>query len=101
MHKISRCDIVSSFYSIGKKTTWAVWRSLPNLHEIFVCLSTAPNVISSDDMEAIEKYIALLYQRILTLSHVNDARKLFFLEIFFGYCKIEIVLSHFVHWTSM
>jgi len=51
MHAISRCDIVSSLYGIGKKTAWAVWRSLPNLHEIFARLSNAPNMVSSDNMK--------------------------------------------------
>ena len=57
MHAISGCDTVSSFYGIGKKTAWAVWRSLPNLHEIFARLSNAPSMISSNDMEAIERYV--------------------------------------------
>jgi len=55
---------------------------------------------SSDDMEAIENdYVIHLYQRISTLGHVNDARKLF-LEIF-GNRIIEIVPPYFVHWSSM
>ena len=67
MHAISGCDTVSSFYGIGKKTAWAVWRSLPNFHEIFARLSYAPSMISRNDMEAIEEYVVLLYQRTSTL----------------------------------
>ena len=69
---------MSWFYGISKKTAWAVWRSLPNLHEIFARLSNAPSMISNNDMEAIERYVVLLYQRTSTLSHVNDAKKQLF-----------------------
>ena len=35
MHAISPCDTVSSFYAIGKRTAWAVWRSMPHVNPIF------------------------------------------------------------------
>ena len=92
VHAISGCDTVSSFYGIGKKAAWAVWRSLPNLHEIFARLSNAPSMISSNDMEAIERYVVLLYQRTSTLSRVNDARKQLFA---FGNRKIENISPTF------
>ena len=81
---------VSSFYEIGKKTTWAVWRSL--LHGIFARLSNAPSMISSNDMEAIKRYVVLLYQRTSTLSRENDVRKQLFA---FGNRKIENVTPTF------
>ena len=88
MLAISGCNAVSSFYGIGKKTAWAVWRSLPNLHEIFAHLSNAPSMISTNDMEAIKRYVVFLYQQTSTLSRVNDARKQLFA---FGNRKIENV----------
>ena len=50
---------------------------MPHLNPIFVRLSRAPSQISSDDMDAIERYVVLLYQRTSALSHVNEARKMF------------------------
>ena len=29
LHAVSGCDNVSAFHRIGKKTIWAVWRSMP------------------------------------------------------------------------
>ena len=62
-HPISGYDTVSSFYGIGKRTAWTIWHTMPNFNLIFVCLSRAPTQTSSDEMNAIEKYVVLLYQR--------------------------------------
>jgi len=78
MHAISGCDTVSAFFGIGKKTAWAVWQSMPQLTPTFVSLSRAPAQISQDDMDQIERYVVLLYQRTSALCHVNEARKQLF-----------------------
>jgi len=52
---ISGCDTVSAFYGIGKKTAWAVWRSMPQVTPPFLRLSRAPTQISPDEMEQIKK----------------------------------------------
>ncbi len=80
MHAVSGCDTVSAFHGIGKKTAWAVWRSMPNIMPIFVRLSHAPSQVSHDNMDQIERYVVLLYQRTSALSHVNDARKQMFTQ---------------------
>jgi len=78
LHAISGCDTVSAFYGIGKKTAWAVWRSMPQLTPTCLRLSHAPTQISPDEMEQIERYVVLLYQRTSALSRVNEARKQLF-----------------------
>ena len=78
MHAISGCDTVSAFYGIGKKTAWAVWRSMPQLTPTCLRLSRAPTQISPDEMEQIERYVVLLYQRTSAISHVNETRKQLF-----------------------
>ncbi|XP_014671080.1 PREDICTED: uncharacterized protein LOC106811872 [Priapulus caudatus] len=40
--------------SIGKKTTWDVWRSLPNLTAVFIRLSDTPEEVTEADMEELE-----------------------------------------------
>ena len=78
MHAISGCDAVSALYGIGKKTAWAVWRSMPQLTPTCLRLSRAPTQISLDEMEQIGRYVVLLYQRTSALSHVNEAKKQLF-----------------------
>ena len=36
MDFISGCDTVSTFYRIGKKTAWVVWRSMPHLNQSLI-----------------------------------------------------------------
>ena len=86
LHAISGCDTVSGFYGIGKRTAWTVWRSKPHLKPIFARLSRAPSEVSRADMDEIERFVVLLYQRTSSLSHVNEARKQLFA---FGNRKIE------------
>jgi len=51
---------------------------MPQLTPTFLRLSRAPTQISLDEMEQIERYVVLLYQRTSALSHVNEARKQLF-----------------------
>jgi hypothetical protein len=43
MHAISRCKTVSSLNSVGNKTAWEVWKSLPGTTEVFQRLSATPD----------------------------------------------------------
>ena len=43
---MSGCDTISAFPGVGKKTAWAIWRSLSHLDQIFAWLSHAPKHIS-------------------------------------------------------
>ena len=36
MDFISGCDTVYTFYRIGKKTAWVVWRSMPRLNQSLI-----------------------------------------------------------------
>ena len=80
MHTLSGCDTVSAFHGIGKKTAWAVWCSMPHLATVFSRLARAPSQVSPDDLNEIERYVVLLYQRTSALSHVNEARKQLFAQ---------------------
>ncbi|XP_014677523.1 PREDICTED: uncharacterized protein LOC106817375 [Priapulus caudatus] len=86
MHAVSGCDTVSSFSSIGKKTTWDVWRSLPNLTAVFIRLSDTPEEVTEADMEELERFVVLLYSRTSQITTVNAARKQLFSH---GNRKIE------------
>ena len=86
MHAVSGCDSVSAFHGIGKKTAWAVWRSMPHINHVLSHLEKGSSIISTEDMEEIERYVVLLYQRTSPLCQVNEARKQMFAT---GNRKIE------------
>ena len=73
MHALTGCDIVSAFYGIGKKTTEAVWRSMPHLYAIFARLSRAPSHMSDRNMDEIQRYVYPSIHRTPFCKHVNDA----------------------------
>jgi hypothetical protein len=51
MHAISGCETVSSLDSVGKKTAWEVWKSLPEITEVFQRLSATFNEVTEADLE--------------------------------------------------
>ena len=68
------------FSGIGKKTAWAIWRSMPDLDQVFARLSHAPNQIYPDDLKQMERFVVFLYQRIFPISNVNGAGKKMFTQ---------------------
>ena len=80
MHALSGCDTISAFHGIGKKTAWAVWCSMPTRATVFSRLARAPSQVSSDDLNEIEIYAVILYQRTSALSRVNEAMKQLFVQ---------------------
>lgn len=82
MHAFSGCDTVSSLSSVGKKTAWEVWKSLPEITEVFQRLSTTPDEVTDADLKELERYVVLLYSRTSQLTDVNEARK-----HLFSYCN--------------
>ena len=47
---------------------------MPHLTPLFARLSRAPCEVSSGDMDQIERFVVLSYQRISALNQVNEAR---------------------------
>ena len=78
LHAISGCDTVSAFKGVGKKTAWSVWNSMQHLKPVFCRLSKAPTLVSTEDMDEVERFVVLLYQRTSSLRKVNEARKRLF-----------------------
>ena len=77
-HALTGCDTVSSFAGHGKKTAWAVWAVLPELTTGLLQLSSAPDQIPKEDMDTIERFVILLYDRTSTCQDVDKARKKLF-----------------------
>ena len=77
-HAITGCDVCSSFYGIGKKTAWGVFRTNPHLHKLFAGISTLPSTLSLDQFDYIERFTILMYQRTSELTSVNEMRQQLF-----------------------
>ena len=53
---------------------------MPHLATVLSLLACAPSQVYPDDLNAIERYVVLLYQRTSALSHDNEARKQLFAQ---------------------
>ena len=67
-------------YGIGKRTAWNAWCSMPHLKQIFAQLSRTPSQLTTSDLEQIERFVIVMYQRTSTATHVNEARKKLFTQ---------------------
>lgn len=77
-HAFTGCDTVSGFAGIGKKTAWEVWKGFPKVNTTFRTLAAGPAEINPVDMDILEQFVVLLYDKSCTSPSVNSARmKLF------------------------
>ena len=49
-HSLTGCDTTSQFLGCGKKTTWAVWNSFPELTDTLVALTLNPNMFGIESI---------------------------------------------------
>lgn len=77
LHAFSGCDTVSAFAGRGKKTVWDVWNSFDDVTPIFSYLASTPCSVEGQ-LELIERYVVLLYDRASSEEKVNRARKQLF-----------------------
>ena len=73
-HAFTGCDTVSAFRGKGKKSAWQTWEVFPDATEVFVRLGRMPDSITEDDMEILEAFVCILYDRATSTFGVNDAR---------------------------
>ncbi len=77
-HAFSGCDVVSAFRGKGKKSAWLTWNVCNEVSNVFKQLSKYPPTVGDDDLEMLEKFVVIMYDRSSTAIYVNDAR----LELF-------------------
>ena len=77
-HAFTGCDVVSSFHGKGKKSAWQTWNVCNVVSETFTKLSNCPTEVSDEDLEKLENFVVLLYDRSSAASGVDEAR----LELF-------------------
>ena len=79
MHAFSGCDTVSSFAGRGKRTVWEIWNIFNEVTPAFCILASTPDLSSvGDQLEVLERFVVLLYDRASTEMKVNEARKQLF-----------------------
>ena len=77
-HALTGCDTVSFFAGCGKRTACEVWTAVPELTQVLVDLTTAPEQVDEDAAHTIERLVILLYDRTSTSTDVDKTRcKLF------------------------
>ena len=69
-HAFTGCDTVSSFGGHGKKMAFDVWHAFPDVTLAFLCLGTNPSEISEQQLDILERYLVLLYDRTSYLDKV-------------------------------
>ncbi len=79
-HALTGCDTVSAFAGRGKPTAFEVWRTYPEVTEVFQALSDVPDQISDEQFEAIEQFVVLMYSRTCPFKKVNQARQTIFAQ---------------------
>ena len=82
MKAFSGCDAVSSFAGRSKKTVWDVCYVF---NEVSPALCTLVSYLSSsnDQLDLLERFVVLLYDRISSEEKVNVAHK----QLFFQKCR--------------
>ena len=73
-HAFTGCDIVSAFRGKGKKSAWQTWNVCNEITENFRKLSHYPPVVDDEDLQILEKFVVIMYDRSSSAECVNDAR---------------------------
>ena len=73
-HAFSGCDTVSSFHGKGKRSAWQTWDMFEKVSPVFTKLGSTPMAISDEDMQVIEEFVVLMYDRSSSYKEVNEAR---------------------------
>ena len=77
-HSFSGCDTVSAFKSKGKRSFFQTWEIFPEITDTFLKFSTYPVEINSFDVEMIERFISIMYDRSSDSYSVDSTRKKLF-----------------------
>ncbi|KAK3732423.1 hypothetical protein QZH41_018359, partial [Actinostola sp. cb2023] len=77
-HALTGCDTVSFFGGKSKKSAWDTWNAFPEVTRSFLEIATAPDELSNNCTQTIERFVVLLYDRGSQLSSVDDARQQLF-----------------------
>ena len=66
--------MTSSFRGKGKKSAWLTWKVFDEVTPTFKALSTYPVAINEANLQSLERFVVLVYDRSSPLKAVNEAR---------------------------
>ena len=73
-HAFTGCDTVSAFVGKGKKTAWQAWNVYDNATETFRSLSKPCDSLTEQDIDVIEEFVVIMYDRSSISTKVNETR---------------------------
>ena len=73
-HAFTGCDVVSAFNGKGKKTAWQTWNVFNDASATFAKLSHSRSEIEESDLQVLERYVVLMYDRSSATFSVDEAR---------------------------
>ena len=73
-HAFTGCDVVSSFHGKGKKSAWLTWEVCDEVSKTFTKLSNCPTEVSEDDLQKLENFVVVMYDRSSAATGVDEAR---------------------------
>ena len=71
---VKGCNVVSVDRCKGKKSALQTWNVCEDVTETFKKLSNCPQEVSDDDLQKLENFVVLMYDRFSAASCVNEAR---------------------------
>jgi len=77
-HAFTGCDTTSQFLGKGKKSVWESCKAYPDTFKAFIFATDHPFQmleLESFEMEILERYVCVLYDKTTSLSSVNELRK--------------------------
>ena len=73
-HAFTGCDVVSAFRGKAKKSAWQTWNVFDDVSETFTNLSQHPTLIRDPDLQRLERFVVLMYDRSSAATGVDEAR---------------------------
>ena len=73
-HAFTGCDVVSAFRGKVKKSAWQTWNVFDDVSETFTNLSQHPTLIRDLDLQRLERFVVLMYERSSAATGVDEAR---------------------------
>ena len=73
-HAFTGCDVVTTFRGKGKKSAWQTWDVFDEVTETFSKLSQFPTEVTYTDLNTLERFIVLMYDRSSAATGVDEAR---------------------------
>ncbi len=73
-HAFTGCDVVSAFRGKAKKSAWQTWNVCNEVSATFTRLSQCPTAVEEEDLQVLERFVVVMYDRSSAATGVNDAR---------------------------